>query len=557
MSKIKYSRDIIISSACVLSLIAMELIFLRGTLFNDQMYGDLGDGRLCALITERWYSVFSGKVHWSDSLMFYPEPSLGYTDLFLGYGLIHSLFRLMGLDMYISFKLTIQLVHIFGVFSLFFLLKNKLKAEWCWSLMGTAAFSFCSSYMTEWGHPQLTCISMIPLLMIFIIGFFENYSRRTKRSLNALGIILTFVFVIYTAWYIAFFTVLFALLFTASAAVLFLRHGKNFYVAALRAFKANQPVDYIWYIALTVVLLIPFIKIYLPVIENLGGAKLGIVSYYLPEPIDFINVTSDNVLMGFWIKKLGLDIRGLSTERNIGISVFTLMMFFVSAVSAFKKCRESKAIRDILICAGEAAILLGMLFVVKLGSNGASLWYLIYWGIPGAGSLRAISRFVAYLVLPMSVVTAISLGRRERIGERTGKDKAIYNTAVSLLTALIFISDMRFGGVPASWSSDGELAVMEMISAPPEDIECFYVTDTSGEVEEGYMYQIRAFEISIMHNIPTINGYSGKTPNNWGMWDVYDPMYIANVDDWISRYGLKNVYLYNMHTNTWARHSPQ
>ena len=93
-------------------LILSEIFFFRNILFNNSLFGDLGDGRLTMLITEHWYRFCCGLEKINDLGIFYPvENTLAYSDMLLGYGIIHSIFRFCGLDMFISYKITLILVH--------------------------------------------------------------------------------------------------------------------------------------------------------------------------------------------------------------------------------------------------------------------------------------------------------------------------------------------------------------------------------------------------------------------------------------------------------------
>src|SRR4051812_12237689 len=76
----------------------------------DKFPGDRGDARLVAYLMEHWYHVFQGLASWRSPSMFYPvEGTLGYADLLLGYGIIHSVFRSLGLGIFESAEATIIL----------------------------------------------------------------------------------------------------------------------------------------------------------------------------------------------------------------------------------------------------------------------------------------------------------------------------------------------------------------------------------------------------------------------------------------------------------------
>src|SRR5687768_561950 len=64
----------------------------------DKFPGDRGDARLVAYLMEHWYRVLQGLASWRSPAMFYPvEGTIGYADLMLGYGIIYSALRTVGL----------------------------------------------------------------------------------------------------------------------------------------------------------------------------------------------------------------------------------------------------------------------------------------------------------------------------------------------------------------------------------------------------------------------------------------------------------------------------
>ena len=160
-------RNYVEIAIVVATLMVFEAVFFRNVLFSGQLIGNSGDGRLCTYLAEHWYRVFLGLDSVRDLNMFYPaENVLGYTDMFLGIGVIHSFFRIVGVNLYTAFKLSIIAIHVFGTFSFFFLMRNTIKVRTVWALMGTAAFSFSNAYAVNIGHPQLVCLSVVPFFII-------------------------------------------------------------------------------------------------------------------------------------------------------------------------------------------------------------------------------------------------------------------------------------------------------------------------------------------------------------------------------------------------------
>ena len=101
--------------------------------------------------------------------------------------------------------------------------------------------------------------------------------------------------------------------------------------------------------------------------------------------------------------------------------------------------------------------------------------------------------------------------------------------------------------------ADERQAFMDNISTPPQDMSVFYITDSSHEDYYWFASQLDAYEIAVVVDKPTINGYSGHFPAGWGFSDPNDENYEAYVDYWISLHGLTNVYAYDKALNVWIK----
>ena len=168
------SKKVIAGILIFLILIFSEYFFFRNIIGTNNLMG-AGDTKLATLIAEQWYNFLRGQEKFGELSMFYPAKNvLGYTDMFLFFGLIHSCFRFVGIDMFIAYKYTVLFVHLLGTIFMFFLLYKKLKLKITWGLFGTIGFSFSTALAVNMGHTQLVAISMLPILLIFIIKFFEN-----------------------------------------------------------------------------------------------------------------------------------------------------------------------------------------------------------------------------------------------------------------------------------------------------------------------------------------------------------------------------------------------
>lgn len=478
----------------VVVLLLCEWLFFRHAISLDALLAGRGDGRLTMLLTEHWWNYFTGRERFSELAMFYPcEEVFGYTDLFLGYGVIHAFLRLFGLDMYHAYKVTLMVVHLFGTASMYYLMRKTLKCEVVWALFGTIAFCYSNAYAIHIGHTQLNAISFLPLLLILLLGFMNNFEIRTKRNIYGYGLVVWFVLLTYTAWYVACFTGLFCLLFLIVYCIMIKRAGLGF-----DYFK--NKLSFIWkdilgYGIAMAVLYIPFIMVYLPILRRTGGYGYWGITQFMPEVIDIINVTSSNLMLGRWMSLMKLSDRGYSGEETIGFSIILLAFFIFAFLTnrrryqqEFTKGQElgnAKRYREIAIVCLCLVIVVGIFLPIRLSANGVSLWWFVYKLVPAMQSVRAVGRFLLWLSFPMAVMTAFLMNRR-----MNAKNKKASVLSVAAVTMLA-LSNINMVSVSSEWNARAEAAFIHGVASPPSDLESFYITDSSqGNKSPACYYQL-------------------------------------------------------------------
>lgn len=547
------------SVAVILFLAFCEWFFFRNVIGteNGALISNRGDGRLCTLLAEHWWNFFRGKEGFFEISMYYPvEFVLGYSDLLLGYGLIHSFLRFIGINMFTAYKWTLISIHCMGTATMYYLLKKKLNIRISWALFGTLAFSFSDTYARHLGHTQLGAISALPLLLVLLIGFIRNFENRKKRNIYAYAFITWFVLITYTSWYIAYFTGLFSLVFLIIYFIVLKSGG-----VALFPMIKNKILflgkDILCYLTFMIILYIPFIYVYLPALTGSGGYSYDLHTLYMPEFIDIINVSESNWMLGHFIEKLRLLERGYSLEVTEGFSV-VLLCFFISLWIVHVKKRNgnsstndhSKKIAQSLIDATCIAIVMCIVLTIRLGSNGVSLWWIVFHVIPLAKSVRAVARFLLWLSFPMAVITAYTADKYVNL--KHGGARIIVSTGA---VVLIFLSNVNTIGVSQQWDLSSELDILNNIPIPPENAKVLYIIDTERKGEPYYIYQLDAFEIATLYSLKTINGYSGRFPSGWGkINNVCSDTYEDDVANWIYDNGIEtaSVYAYDRATNSWS-----
>ena len=540
----------------VLFLLFLEYVFFRNILFNDNLFADASDGRLTTLLVEHWFRFFSGKESFSDLLIFHPvKGTAAYTDLFLPFGIIHSLFRFFGVSIYQSYKNTLILVHLFGMFTMYYLLAKKIKLPTVWSVFGTIAFSHAPALgFIAILHTQLLGVCFLPVLAVFFVNIMQNFHNKRNRLKNCLLFVFMYAIIAYNSWYIAFFVALFVLVLLCVYLAQVKINGNSPFLLIKQTFAAMR-IDFFICFVFSMLIFAPFVCLYLPVLRQSGGYGFGETFSYLPEPIDLINVTSGNLVLGKVLTFLRLFNRGVSFEAWEGFSLVLFIPFLLFLVmgSSIKECKNIYLkifYRSFLV-----SVALCLFLVVRLSNNGVSFWYFIWKFVPGGKSVRAAGRFLLFLGFPMSIIVAVYFNS---FNKRLSFVKWLVPVPwLALVLAAVF--NLNKVGVPSSWNISNQERFVSSVPTPPLDCECFYIVDPNLNHAGGRStarYQLDAFEIANKFNLKTINGYSGQQPKDWsGIWDVYNPHYQKYINHWIYEHELKNVYCYDLAKSNWERHS--
>jgi len=190
------------------------------------------------------------------------------------------------------------------------------------------------------------------------------------------------------------------------------------------------------------------------------------------------------------------------------------------------------------ILATDLFILLGL----KYGDF--SPWHFVYSFFPGASAIRAVSRYVLFLMLPIAVVLSYGC---DSFLKKVGGMKDGFQKLGSVLFTFLWIATAVFEQVnlppyPA-FSKSMELQRLEYLSEKlPASCHLFYVTvDPRLPLTPDFSatnIQIDAMLISAVRGIPTLNGYSGHSPENWDLYKVRSPKYRQYVSDWMKLNGL-------------------
>jgi hypothetical protein len=519
----------------------------------DTFPADRGDGRLITYLCEHWYQVFQHQASWRSPAMFYPvEGTLGYADMFLGYGVPYSIMRALGMNSFTSLELVVILFNYLSYVLCFILLYRMLRLGLAASCAGALFFAYNSPKFVQMGHLQLQVTLFLPLSLIFVLMFVQRRETISQAkafvllTLSVTCLIIQLMSGYYPGWFFIFWSFLFL------ALNLCFKGTRAFILSIVRRYwRAIAGA-----LAVFIVEMIPFLMVYVPVVRELGWRPYGSVKELLPVPSALLLMGDSNYVWG----RMSAAIKqayALHPELQIGIGLVPTLAWLALTVAAGfiirRRVRGNASIENegdarrpnlklLWLCLMILSTSLFYLIGMKLWHD-HSAWRLVYTFFPGGKSIRAVSRYVIVLALPMAVVFAFLI---QHVLERISRYEKLMTRASLLLalSALIGFGLFEQLGKGYGFSVRAENAYLERLAKKlPEGCESFYLTVGPKAARNQFEYQIDAMMVSQMRGVPTTNGYSGQFPRNWfeGLWEVKAPAYEENMKHWIELHGLSGV----------------
>ena len=495
----------------------------------DRVPGDHGDARSYLYILEHWFQSFRGEADFLSPGMFYPvERTLAYMDTMVAHAIPYSLLRFAGSGLYASLGLTLVLFSFLNFVAGYYLLRRVLALNVVAATAGALFFAYNSPRYNQSGHFSFQASFFLPLTIAFVVRFARDsatISARKAFGLLAMAAIcwnLQFAVSIYEGWFFLFWSGLFL------AVAIAIPSSRAALVALVRRF----PVPLIGSALVLMLGLLPVLLVHLPASEAVGPRSYGQLQQLTPEVWSLAQMGHRNFVWGAVSRAL-TDIHPLpSTEHNVGIGLVPSLAWL--ALTGWALRSMIRGTRNGFLVAAILGTTLFYLIGMTYGS-GWSPWRLVYLFVPGADGLRAVARYVFVLSLPMSVVLAFAVQHvASVIKARFPSGSRSYRTRLALLYGIVAFAVLeQFGRSPSISGREDVARVRALAASLPAGCDVFYAAAAPSRRPGKIEYQIDAMLVSIMRNVPTLNGYSGHVPPGWSLREVEAPDYEARIQDWI------------------------
>src|SRR5829696_2289780 len=496
----------------------------------DKFFGDRGDVRGFVYFCEHWYQSILGKASLLSPGIFYPtKRTLAYSDLLFGFAAPYSFFRALGFSMFTSTELMIILLTFLAYWAAFVLLYRTLGFGLIPSCAGAMFFAFNSPKFNQLTHLQLQYVFLLPLIFALIITFAKQVETISDGkaawllSLAAVCLNVQLATTFYYAWYFTLWTILFLLLALA------FRGSRSFIIANVWKFRRAVIIG----AAVFLVGFIPILLIYLPAVRGGSWYHFDFVMEMIPDWRALLSMGDGNFVWGWFYKRIVGDPRPSTWgELMVGIGLIPSLAWIaltVASIWLIKKGRKGASVGPVFL---GAMILATSIFIVlgfKVGSH--SLWRYIYNYFPGGGAIRAVSRYVIFLTLPMSIAFAYGLQKALQLAA----GRRVLSVAVLLVAGFGVFEQF---GVPkvngTGFSTSVEEAYLKTMAARlPDDCTAFYVAPGPNPRRSTAEYQYDGMMISAVSRLKTLNASSSQFPRDWNFYFFKNPDYESKVKEWI------------------------
>lgn len=543
----KFKKTSVMMIVLLLILVG-EIITFRNILFNDSLFGAAYDGKLNNYFVEHWYKVFCGQENWKDLICFYPaENVLGYSDIMLGFSLPYSILRFLGMNMFSAFKWVLILTHVLGSYCLFYFSNKCLKLSPWVSLVAVVSFSFSNGYNTMMINPQMLAVSWIPFLLIMLYYYFVNWKRKIRHVFALISVTIV-VLLFYTAFYVAYFICVLIMISIVFFLVCSIFKRKNEMLQQLYGNVLVHWKEYVIYGGIAVFLMLPFIQLYLPVLQSTGGRTWEEVLAFSPGWRHLVQMNDTNIVG--WDSEIYNLVSGFPI---VDLCVFTIVSLLAIFVKRKRKSSQKEEFLDFVFF--YLLLLLGFCMIMTIQVYGMSIWYIFYKFLPGASALRGIARWLPFMTLWFGLVMALYL---ERVMKKFTWFRPWF---AAMIAVMFFCTNYTPQAIGTEWSVSEETDYLDFVARPPEDCEVMYLTDREhvAERQSNEMFleatlQMQSWAIADCFSIKTINGYSGQEPKGWNV-HPQDENVDQEVKRWLALNGVTDdvVYSYDISTNKWTK----
>lgn len=502
--------------------IILGLVITISSLFpfilsTPKMIGEPFDTRFQIVVHEHWYWFLQLERPLRDVFIFYPfDKTLGFSDIFLINGFFYSVLRVLNLSILEAWTVTNFVVIFLGNVGFAFFLAGILKNKF---LIILGLFTLTNSYaflafFNIW--PNTAGYALVSWVFFFLIKIWNSKPKNFTLWLNLLLIFLPLLTLSF--WYPGFFsvmgTILFFLLGTLSR--------NNSLRENLKSLMNLSNLKKIFiFLPVWLLLWILFLFIVLPTRGNLRRSPDEIYKGSLSN-FDFfsINLLEPTYFKDFIGLFFGTDWISASQAWQVGFPFLTILAFFIIALMSIKKIIEFNSVYSMTF------FIIVFTLVLTIRFDNFGVYTYLWQNFDILGIIRTPVRInVLINFLLLFFIFSFFDKKIQSVLDLKGFMSAVLITIIAI---------NQFRVIQGSWSKNDFLNKSLLDQLPVSSSDCQYfalVNEGSGHWSD----TIEGMVFSSLTNIPTINGYSGTSPNNVIERNWIDPSNYESVWGYINR----------------------
>ncbi len=471
--------------------------------------GDIYDGRIAISLEQHWFNVLRGIEHWNRPGYFYPHgDTLGYNDGYLLFGLAFSLFRAFGIDPILCSELVNICIRLIGYAAFIAVAVDLLLLPLVWAVLGAVLFTISGAMYLQEVHQQLLAISFAPLLAWLCWKSWSGMTATPGRAAlyGSAGMMLLGAWLL-TGFYMAWFTVFFAVILLGAC---LLQPGAWKGVWPTLARLLHWPAGVAVIVLIAAVL--PFLWVYGQTAVETGQHAFGETLVLMPSPADILHVGPKSLLYG-WLDRAFTRWTDPGTselgEHIVGFPPLLLLLAGFGLVLAWLPGHRVPSGRRIAWRSISMAIVLALLLCLR--SRDYGLWHLVFLAFPGAAAIRAETRLLLFLDLPVVMLAMLAMAERARRWPRP---------VMAALASLLIAGEINLA-TAQQLDRPAETAVTDRVPAAPANCGAFYISARGDQQRAGspqidaiYHHNVDAMMLSALHALPTLNGYATFIPTD-------------------------------------------
>jgi hypothetical protein len=539
--------------------LGMSLVPLRVTGVQlTYLPSDALDGLFNSCVLEHgWQWLIGQQPRFWDAPFYYPEPRvIAYSDNHLGTLPLYAAFRLVGLDRETAYQGWFLTLFVLNYVVCAWVLR-RMGMGWAGVAAGAYLFTFGMPMVEKIGHVQLIARFMVPLAVLFCVNFCRDGRARDLLGLGVC-VVMQFYISIYMGYFLSLYLVAFLpillllnwrseviaqiervgwepliisglLVGWAYATLPLHRHRVAFLLLAGLLYSIWRYREGVWQsicggtwqvflvragCALgCAAALIPLLWPYIEFTRERGGRPSEEVLGMLPRLASWISPPQPSLLWGRWHSNC--DHLGNPGENVLFPGLIPSFMLLIALGAVFaRRPRESSRV------AAAAALAVVVLFVLTITIHGHSLYSRLVV-LPGVSAIRAVTRIILLLLFPMGIVVAWGISALQAsLARRWGRVPALAAACLFVTVAVVDQLTVKGPGWPKEECQQRirDLAAEVLQRDPSAGMFLDVRANHSDNIFDQIRQNTMAMAVAQFLGIPTLNGYSGWSPEEWPLF---------------------------------------